>query len=461
MEKQKDFIKKIKLLTGNKKYKYKINTFGCQMNENDSEKLAGILLECGFAEVSESDECDLVLFNTCCVRENAELKVYGHLGALKKLKSQKPEMIIVVSGCMMQQKEVVENIKKKYKHVDIVFGTHNLFKFPEMLYNSIISKEPVYDISTPADSIFENVPIERKDKTKAWVTIMYGCDNFCSYCIVPYVRGRERSRKIDDIVNEVKMLARDNVKEVTLLGQNVNSYGKEFGTDSNFAQLLKKLDEVDGLYRIRFMTSHPKDLSEELIYAIRDLKKVSKHIHLPIQSGSTRILKEMNRKYSKENYVDLIKKIRLEIADISITTDIIVGFPGETEDDFNETIELIREARFDSAYTFLYSKRSGTPAAELSNQVPESVAKERFQELVKVQNKISRELNNSLLGCELDVLAEGFSKNNPDMLTGRTDTNKIMNFKGDESLVGEIVKVKIEKIQTWSLEGRIVQNNDL
>lgn len=460
-EKQKNFLRKINEITENKNYKYKINTFGCQMNENDSEKLAGMMLEAGFTETFENDECKLILFNTCCVRENAELKVYGHLGALKKLKSQNPGLIIVVSGCMMQQKEVVENIKKKYKHVDIVFGTHNLFKFPEMLYKSMVSKEQVFDISEPERSVFENMPIERKDKTKAWVTIMYGCDNFCSYCVVPYVRGRERSRRIDDIVNEVKMLAQDNISEITLLGQNVNSYGKEFGSGSNFAQLLKKLDEIEGIYRIRFMTSHPKDFSDELIYAIRDLKKICNHIHLPVQSGSSRVLKEMNRKYSKKQYVELAEKMRCEIPDISITTDIIVGFPGETEDDFSETIELINEVRFDSAYTFLYSKRSGTPAAELSEQVPESVVKERFQRLVKVQNKISRELNNNLLGRELDVLVEGFSKNKPDILTGRTDTNKIVNFKGIESLIGKIVRVKIEKIQTWSLEGRIIQNNDL
>ncbi len=325
-----------------------------------------------------------------------------------------------------------------------------------MLFNAITSNDTIIEISDSENSIYENMPIERKDKTKAWVTIMYGCDNYCSYCIVPYVRGRERSRNIDDIVNEVKMLARDNIREVTLLGQNVNSYGKELGDGSNFAQLLKKLDEIEGIYRIRFMTSHPKDLSEELISMIRDLKNVSHHIHLPVQSGSTKILKKMNRKIYKRAYIELAGRIKNEIPDISITTDIIIGFPGETQEDFEETIDLIKTVGFDSVYTFLYSKRTGTPAAKMEEQIPESVMKERFQRFVKVQNKISRELNDKLLGMELEVLVEGLSKNKNDMYTGRTESNKIVNFKGNANMIGKIVRVKIEKVQTWSLDGIIV-----
>ncbi len=460
IQRQKTILKKIKTINGRTERKFKINTYGCQMNENDSEKLCGMLVYAGYKEVSDECESDLILFNTCCVRENAELKVLGHLGRIKKLKKDKPSLIVIVCGCMMQQPEIVKTIQDKYKQVDIVFGINNLYKFPEMLYDFYLTNEKMFKISETNDLVCENLPIQRKDSNKAWVSISYGCDNYCTYCVVPYVRGRERSRRIEDIVDEVKMLARNNIREITLLGQNVNSYGKEFGENYNFSKLLKKVAEIDGIIRIRFMTSHPKDLSKELIEVINESKKICNHIHLPIQSGSTKILKEMNRKYTKEQYLKLVETIRDNISDVSLTTDIIVGFPGETDEDFNETLDLIEKVRFDFAYTFIYSKRKGTPAAEISNQISETVKNERFQKLLKIQNIISRELNQKLLGTEQEILVEGLSRNNDEMLTGRTQTNKIVNFAGKQSQIGKIVKVKIEKIQTWSLEGKQIKNNE-
>lgn len=438
------------------KKRFYLQSFGCQMNENDSERLAGMLSEMGYVENNKIEGSRLIIFNTCCVRENAELKVYGHLGALKKLKTDNPDLIIAICGCMMQQKEVVEHIKSKYRHVDLIFGTHNLYKFPELLYNAVNSKETLVDIWEATGSIAEGMPIERKDRVKAWVTIMYGCNNFCSYCIVPYVRGRERSRDINDIVNEVTTLGRQGYKEITLLGQNVNSYGKESGGNNSFAGLLKELNRVDGIERIRFMTSHPKDLSDELIYAMRDLDKVCRHLHLPVQAGSTRILQDMNRKYTKEDYLELARKVKENIPGIAMTTDIIVGYPGETEEDFNETLDVLEKVRFDFAFTFLYSKRTGTPAARSLEQVDEEVKKERFEKLLKVQNKISKEINDKLLGQELEVLVEGLSRNSIRTYTGRTSTNKVVNFEGTGDMVGKLLRVKIENIQTWSLGGSVV-----
>lgn len=453
---QKEFLHLCRENNVGKLKKYSINTFGCQMNENDSERLAGMLSEMGYIETKLVNESDLIIYNTCCVRENAELRVYGHLGALKKLKTEKPDLLIAICGCMMQQQEVVEHIKRKYRHVDLIFGTHNLYKFPELLYNTLLSTETVIDIWQSAGSIAEDMPIERKDGIKAWVTVMYGCDNYCSYCIVPYVRGRERSRSIEDIANEVMTIGSRNYKEITLLGQNVNSYGKDLDEKATFAKLLNELNSINNIERIRFMTSHPKDLSDELIFAMRDYKKVCEHLHLPIQSGSSRVLKEMNRKYSKEHYLGLVEKIRQSIPDVSLTTDIIVGFPGETDEDFDETIDVMERVRFDSAYTFLYSKRTGTPAAKNLDQVSEETKKKRFERLVEVQNRISKEINHNLLGREFEVLVEGLSKNSLRTYTGRTRTNKIVNFKGNSDLVGKLVNVKIEKIQTWSLEGKII-----
>lgn len=436
--------------------KYSIETFGCQMNENDSERLSGMLLEMGYSESAKRTDSDLIIFNTCCVRENAEQKVYGHLGALKKLKENNPELIIAICGCMMQQPEVVEHIRKVYRHVDIVFGTHNLYKFPQLLNTAVESSGTVIDVWDSTGSIAENMPITRKESLKAWVTVMYGCNNFCSYCIVPYVRGRERSRDIEEIRNEVVKLAQEGCREITLLGQNVNSYGQDLEGDYSFAGLLRELDRIEGIERIRFMTSHPKDLSEELIYAMRDCKKVCGHLHLPVQAGSTKILEKMNRKYSKEQYLELVEKVRKHIPDISLSTDIIVGFPGETEEDFAETLDVVEKARFDMAYTFLYSKRTGTPAAKAADQIPEEVKKERFDRLLDLQNSISRHINDRLLGKEVEVLVEGLSKSSKTTYTGRTRENKIVNFKGNPNLVGSLVRVKIDTVQTWSLLGKLV-----
>jgi tRNA-2-methylthio-N6-dimethylallyladenosine synthase len=453
---QREFIHQIRELKPGSLKKYNISTFGCQMNENDSERLAGMLSEMGYTSTDSTDESDLIIYNTCCVRENAEFKVYGHLGSLKKLKQQKPEMIIAVCGCMMQQKEVVEFIKKKHRHVDLIFGTHNLYKFPELLYSVFNSDKSIIDIWDSSGSIAEGMPIERKDGIKAWVTIMYGCNNFCSYCIVPYVRGRERSRDPEDIIDEAGMLGHQGYKEITLLGQNVNSYGKDIEAGTSFPGLLRRLNELDGLERIRFMTSHPKDLSDELIEAVRDCRKVCEHIHLPIQSGSSRILNEMNRKYTSEYYLELVSKIRSQVPGISLTTDIIVGFPGESEEDFEQTLQIMEKARFDFAYTFLYSKRTGTPASKIPEQVDEVIKKQRFERLLNLQNRISREINQELLGSTVEVLVEGLSRNSMKTYTGRTKTNKIVNFEGNRELTGRLVNVSIEKIQTWSLEGKII-----
>ncbi len=439
-----------------KPLRYSIETFGCAMNENDSERLCGMLSEMGYSECTARAESDLIIFNTCCVRENAEQKVYGHLGALKKLKEINPNLIIAICGCMMQQPQIVEYIKKTYKHVGIIFGTHNLYKFPELLNTAINTKKTVIDVWDSTGSIAENMPIIRKDTLKAWVTVMYGCNNFCSYCIVPYVRGRERSRSLEEIRNEVEVLAKDGCKEITLLGQNVNSYGKDLEGNFTFASLLRELNTIKGIERIRFMTSHPKDLSYDLIFAIRDCDKVCEHLHLPVQAGSSRILEDMNRKYSKEQYLGLIEKIKQHIPGIALSTDIIVGYPGETEQDFEETLDVVSKVKFDMAYTFLYSKRTGTPAAKSPNQISEEVMKARFDRLLELQNSISRQLNDKLLGKEVEVLVEGLSKNSKTTYTGRTRENKIVNFKGNSDLVGKMVKIKIDTIQTWSLAGKLV-----
>ena len=362
---------------------FHIATFGCQMNARDSEKLAGILDQIGLLEV-DSEDADLVLYNTCTVRDNANQKVYGRLGYLNTLKKKRPDMLIALCGCMMQEPTVIEKIKKSYPFVDLIFGTHNIFKLAELLERRLtVPKGMVVDIWEGTEQIVEDLPVDRKYPFKSGVNIMFGCNNFCSYCIVPYVRGRERSRKPEDIIDEIKRLVADGVVEVMLLGQNVNSYGKTLETPVTFAQLLRQINEIEGLERIRFMTSHPKDLSEELIAAMKDCKKVCNHLHLPLQSGSSRILKEMNRRYTKEDYLAHVDRIRAAVPDISLTTDIIVGFPGETEEDFEETLDVVRKVRYDSAFTFIYSKRTGTPAAAMENQVPEDVVKVRFDRLLK------------------------------------------------------------------------------
>ena len=422
---------------------YCLTTFGCQMNEKQSEAVAGIMDEIGYHR-QENEEADVVIYNTCTVRENANLKVYGRLGHLHSLKDQNPDMKIILFGCMMQEAHVVEKIKKSYPFVNLVFGTHNIFKFAELFYEMLLSDMQIIDIWEGTDQIVEDLPTERNYTFKSGVNIMFGCNNFCSYCIVPYVRGRERSREPEAIVREVERLVSDGVSEVMLLGQNVNSYGKTLKEPVTFARLLKMLEPVEGLKRIRFMTSHPKDLSDELIETMAESRKICHHLHLPLQSGSSRILKEMNRRYDKEKYLSLVEKIRKAIPDISLTTDIIVGFPGETEEDFEETLDVVEKAGYDTAFTFLYSKRTGTPAAEMENQVPEEVAKERFNRLLALVQKKGRERSSRFTGTVQEVLVEEESKEKG-IFTGRTQYNLLVHFPADESLLGKYVKVRLDE----------------
>ena len=422
---------------------YCLTTFGCQMNEKQSEAVAGIMDEIGYHR-QENEEADVVIYNTCTVRENANLKVYGRLGHLHSLKDQNPDMKIILFGCMMQEAHVVEKIKKSYPFVDLVFGTHNIFKFAELFYEMLLSDMQIIDIWEGTDQIVEDLPTERNYTFKSGVNIMFGCNNFCSYCIVPYVRGRERSRRPEAIVKEVERLVSDGVSEVMLLGQNVNSYGKTLEEPVTFARLLRMLEPIEGLKRIRFMTSHPKDLSDELIETMAESRKICHHLHLPLQSGSSRILKEMNRRYDKDKYLSLVEKIRKAIPDISLTTDIIVGFPGETEEDFEETLDVVEKAGYDTAFTFLYSKRTGTPAAEMENQVPEEVAKERFNRLLALVQKKGRERSSRFTGTVQEVLVEEESKEKG-IFTGRTQYNLLVHFPADASLLGKYVNVRLDE----------------
>lgn len=433
-----------------------ISTFGCQMNAHDSEKLLGILLEAGFVE-GTSEESDFVLYNTCTVRENANLRVYGRLGYLHSLKKKNPHMMIALCGCMMQEPEVVAKIKKSYRHVDLIFGTHNIFKLAELLYERFMEKKMVVDVWEGTNEIVEELPVERKYPFKSGVNIMFGCNNFCSYCIVPYVRGRERSREPEDIIKEIEELVADGVVEVMLLGQNVNSYGKNLEHPITFAELLRRVEKIEGLERIRFMTSHPKDLSDELIETMRDSKKICSHLHLPLQSGSSEILKRMNRKYSKEQYLALVEKLRAAIPDISLTTDIIVGFPGETEEDFEETMDVVRKVRYDSAFTFIYSKRTGTPAAAMPNQVPEDVVKNRFDRLLKEVQDISAEVCGRDVHTVQTVLVEEVNDHSPELVTGRMSNNIVVHFPGDASLIGKLVDVYLEESKGFYYMGRLNQ----
>ncbi len=441
------------MISDDKNKYYKIVTYGCQMNENDSEKLAGMLSSMGYRPIEDEEQADVIILNTCSVRENADVKVFGNLGHYKPLKKKNSNLILAVCGCMMQQNEIVERIKEKYPQVDLVFGTHNIHKFPELLANAQQSPRIVVDVWEDGGEIIESVPIERKYKHKAFVTIMYGCNNFCSYCIVPYTRGRERSREPEKIIEEVTQLVQDGCKEITLLGQNVNSYGKTLKTPISFAELLRKLNEIKGIERIRFMTSHPKDLSDELILAMMECDKVCEHIHLPFQAGSNRILKIMNRKYTKETYLKLIEKLKEAIPEIAITTDIIVGFPGETQEDFEDTLDIVKKVKFDSAFTFLYSIRKGTPAAKMKNQISDEIKHERFNRLLELQHSISGRENALLKNKILEILVDGTSKNDEEKMCGRTRTNKLVNFIGDKNAIGKIVQVKITDPHTWSLNG--------
>ena len=431
-----------------------ISTFGCQMNARDSEKLLGILQEVGYVEGTD-EKSDFVLYNTCTVRENANLKVYGRLGYLNGIKRKNPDMMIALCGCMMQEPQVVEKIKKSYRHVDIVFGTHNIFKLAELMFDRLYSKKMVVDIWEGTDAIVEDLPIERKYPFKSGVNIMFGCNNFCSYCIVPYVRGRDRSRNPEDIIRETEGLVADGVVEIMLLGQNVNSYGKTLKEPIPFAELLRRVEQIEGLERIRFMTSHPKDLSDELIEVLKDSKKICKQFHLPLQSGSTRVLKEMNRRYTKERYLELVDKLRAAVPDIGLTTDIIVGFPGETEEDFQETLDVVRKVRYDSAFTFIYSKRTGTPAAAMENQVPEDVVKDRFDRLLKEVQDIAAEVVKRDEHTVQKVLVEDIDTHEPGFLTGRLSNNTVVHFKGDSSLIGKIVDVSLDEAKGFYFMGSL------
>ena len=474
-EKQSYYMQCVRDLNSGKKEKpiACVKTFGCQMNEHDSEKLAGMAERMGYEIVPdevagkyEGRPCDLVILNTCCVRENAEEKIFGHIGALKGAKHEYPGLLTVVCGCMTEQKHISDEINQKFRNVDILFGTHDLYRLPEFIYTALIDGRRVSIPANSGDEVAEGLPIKRDSSFKAWVTIMYGCNNFCTYCVVPYVRGRERSRKKDDILHEIDELANAGVREITLLGQNVNSYGKDIKEDGapNFAGLLSEIcEKIKGssIKRVRFMTSHPKDLSDELIDVMARCPEICAQLHLPVQSGSTEILGRMNRRYTKEQYIELVDRIRAKIPDIALSTDIITGFPGETEEDFSHTLDLVKRVEYDAAFTFIYSPRVGTPAAEYEDQVPSEVVHERFNRLLDAQNKVCRAHNEACVGKTLEVLCEGVSRTNDARLTGRTESNKIVNFTAEnisaDDAAGRFVKVYIENAQTWSLEGRAVE----
>ena len=431
-----------------------VTTFGCQMNARDSEKLSGILEKAGY-ELTEDEDADFVIYNTCTVRDNANQRVYGRLGHLNSLKKKNPHKKIALCGCMMQEPSVIEKIKKSYRFVDLIFGTHNIYKFAELLTAMFENDGMVIDIWQDTDQIVEDLPAQRKYPFKSGINIMFGCNNFCSYCIVPYVRGRERSRNPKDIIREIEALVADGVVEIMLLGQNVNSYGKNLENPMTFAQLLREVEKIEGLERIRFMTSHPKDLSDELIQVMKESKKICRHLHLPLQSGSTRILEKMNRRYTKEQYLALVEKIRREIPDIAITTDIIVGFPGETPEDVDETIDVVKKVQYDNAFTFIYSKRTGTPAASME-QVPEKTVKEGFDRLLKVVQDTARDRVALLKGKTLDALVEEVNEQDSSLLTGRLSNNTIVHFKGGKELIGKIVPVYLKECHGFYYLGEMM-----
>lgn len=428
-------------------------TYGCQMNEHDSEKLDAMLMDMGYVMTEKMEDADLIVFNTCCVRENAELKVYGNLGRVKNLKKKNPNLILAVCGCMMQQPHVVEAIKHKYAYVDLVFGTHNLHHFPGLLSEAMHADKTVIEVWDTEGQVIEGLQVNRKKSLKGFVNIMYGCNNFCAYCIVPYTRGRERSRRPEDILEEVATMAAEGTKEIMLLGQNVNSYGKTLKPVIDFADLLERVSEVEGIERIRFMTSHPKDISQKLLELMASNDKICKSLHLPIQAGSNRILKNMNRHYTREQYLDIVDRARALMPDVGISTDIIVGFPGETEADFEETLDIIRRVNYDSAFTYLYSRRTGTPAATLPDQVPEAEKHARIDRLLKVLNPMINARMKSYKDTVFEVLVEGPSKNNPAILMGRTSQSHTVNFPGEASWIGETIQVKITRPKLFSLYG--------
>ena len=464
LKKQEEYMEKVKELNKGKKLKYNILTMGCQLNENDSEKICGMLENMGYSKTENVKEADIALFNTCCVRENAEERLFGKIGELKKLKEEKG-IIIAIGGCMMQEKHITDKIKQSYPYVDIIFGTHTLYKFPEDLYKAIEEKRKIEDVIDVDGEIYEGLPIKRDSKIKASVTIMNGCNNFCSFCIVPYVRGRERSRSPRDIINEIRELAKEGYKEITLLGQNVNSYLRvereksipfeEYEGVHSFATLLEAINKIDGIERIRFVSPHPKDFTDDVIDAIAKCDKVCKLIHLPLQSGSTRVLKAMNRKYTKEQFLELVDKMKAKIPNLTLSTDIIVGFPGETEEEFEDTLDVVRKVNFEQVYMFIYSRRVGTPGDRMENQIPEEIKHERFNRLKDLVEGGIEENNKKYIGTYQKVLVEGESKNNKDMLTGRTDSNKVVVFEGSKDLINKIVDLKILSEHMWYLKGKI------
>ena len=463
---QEEYIKKVKKINQDKNLKYTILTMGCQLNENDSEKLCGMLEKMGYTKTEKQNDADLALFNTCCVRENAEDKLFGKLGELKRLKEQKG-IIIAIGGCMMQEKHITDKIKESYPFVDIFFGTHTLHKFPEDLYKVIEEKRKLVDILDSDGKIYEGLPIKRDSKIKASVTIMNGCNNFCSYCIVPYVRGRERSRQPRDIIEEVKKLAKEGYKEITLLGQNVNSYLRvereknipfeEYQGVNSFATLLRAINKIDGIERIRFISPHPKDFTDDVIEAIADCEKVCKLVHLPLQSGNTKVLKEMNRKYTKEQYLNLVEKMKNKIPNLTLSTDIIVGFPGETDEEFEDTLEVVEKVGFEQVYMFIYSRRVGTPGDKMQNQIPEDIKHKRFDKLKALVESQIEENNKKYIGTTQKILVEGESKNNSNMLSGRTESNKVVIFEGSKELIDKIINIKIISQHMWYLKGEILK----
>ncbi|WP_028782860.1 tRNA (N6-isopentenyl adenosine(37)-C2)-methylthiotransferase MiaB [Thalassobacillus devorans] len=436
--------------------KFMIRTYGCQMNEHDTEVMAGILEEMGYVSTNETKEADIILLNTCAIRENAENKVFGEIGHLKPLKTENPDLIIGVCGCMSQEESVVNRILQKHQFVDLIFGTHNIHRLPHLVKEAMFGKEMVVEVWSKEGDIIENLPRSRKGKIKAWVNIMYGCDKFCTYCIVPYTRGKERSRLPEDIIQEVRHLAAQGYKEITLLGQNVNAYGKDLDMDYGLGDLMNEIHKID-IPRVRFTTSHPRDFDDRLIEVLAQGGNLLDHIHLPVQSGSSDVLKIMARKYTRKSYLELVDKIRTAMPNATLTTDIIVGFPNETDEQFEETLSLVEEVGFEAAYTFIYSPREGTPAARMKDNVPMEVKKERLQRLNELVNKQSAEAMKKYEGQVVDVLVEGESKKNPDVLAGYTERNKLVNFIGPKSAIGEIVKVKINNTKTWSLDGEMVE----
>ncbi len=455
---QKDIINRIYEInsTKDKKPLAFIETYGCAQNFNDSEKICGMLSDMGYGFCEDKALADLIIFNTCAVRENAEMRVYGNIGAIKNIKRKNENLILGVCGCMMQQEDIANNVKKRYPYVDMVFGTHALYRLPQILLKAM-EKHRVFDNENSDGAICEDIPYHRDPPPLAKIPVMYGCNNFCSYCIVPYVRGRERSRNPENILSEVREASQKGYKEVMLLGQNVNSYGNDFKDGTSFASLLKEVCKIDGIERVRFMTSHPKDILDELIEVMASEDKICKQLHLPVQCGSSRILEKMNRKYTKEQYLEIVRKVRAKMPQIVLTTDIIVGFPGETDEDFKETIDVLKTVRYDTIFSFIYSKRPGTPAAKMVDCLTDKEKHKNFDELLRVQNEISKEKNDAYMGTIQRVLVEGESKTNPEFMCGRTDGGKVVNFKGSKAQIGEILNIKITKTQTWSLGGEIIQ----